>query len=247
MLSITFLFVAILAGALTVLAPCILPLLPIVIGSGVNGRSKWTPYIVISSLSASIVLFTFLLKASTLFISIPNSVWSYISGGVLLLFGLVLIFPKLWNLVPGVTKVSTTSNKLMGTGHQKKSIWGDVLVGAALGPVFSSCSPTYFVILAAVLPESFIVGTVYLLAYVAGLAIILLLITLLGQKFLGRLISLSDGEGWFKKGLGVLFILLGIAICLGYDKDFETYLLDNNYLSGVIQFENSLIENALEN
>ena len=238
-------FTSFIGGVLTVLAPCILPLIPVVIGTGVNARSKWTPYIVVASLSASILVFTYLLKASTVFITIPPATWSYISGGILLGFGLILIFPTLWNHIPFVSRLSRSSNALVGKGHQEKSIWGDVLVGAALGPVFSSCSPTYFVILATVLPESFLVGTVYLIGYIFGLAVVLLLISLLGQKALTRLTHFSAESGWFKRLLGVLFIILGVAIMFGYDKAFETWLLDNNYLSGLIEFETSLVEENL--
>lgn len=245
-MSLTFLLIALVAGALTVLAPCILPLIPVVIGTGVGARSRWTPYIVIGSLSVSIIIFTYLLKASTLLIDIPTSVWSYLSGGILVGFGLVLTFPGLWSKVPGVNKLSRQSNQLVGSGHQQKSFWGDVTIGAALGPVFSSCSPTYFVILAAVLPESFFVGTVYLLGYIFGLAAILLLIVWLGQRILGRLIVLSDDKGWFKRGLGVAFVFLGIAIIIGWDKNFEAFILDQGFLDGVIQIENQLLEKVVE-
>ena len=245
-MSLTFIFIAVFAGALTVLAPCILPLLPVVIGSSAQGRSKWTPYIVIGSLGASILLFTYLLKASTLLIDIPTAVWSYVSGGILVGFGLILAFPVIWDNVPGISKLSVGSNKIVGSGHQKKSFWGDVLIGAALGPVFSSCSPTYFVILATVLPESFLVGTIYLLAYILGLSAILLMITLLGQKVMGRLINLADGSGWFKKVVGVLFVVIGIAIIFGLDKTFETAILDSGLLDGVIGIENQFLEENLD-
>ncbi len=238
----TLLIVSFLAGVLTVLAPCILPLLPIVIGSGAGARSKWTPYIVIGSLGASILLFTYLLKVSTAFIAIPTYVWGYFSGGILLLFGLVLLFPQLWESIPGVGKLSIGSNKLVGAGHQKKSFWGDVLIGAALGPVFSSCSPTYFVILGVVLPESFLVGTLYLLTYITGLAVVLLLIALLGQQVTSRLNVVADSHGWFKRSLGALFLILGIAIMFGLDKQFEAYVLDAGYLGGVIDLESQLLE-----
>ena len=245
-MSLTFLLIAVVAGVLTVLAPCILPLLPVVIGSSAQGRSKWTPYIVIGSLGLSILIFTYLLKASTLFIDIPTVFWSYVSGVILAGFGLILTFPKLWDKVPGVSKISASSNKLVGEGHQKKSFWGDVMIGAALGPVFSSCSPTYFVILATVLPESFLVGTVYLLAYIAGLSAVLLMIAILGQKVMGRLTNLADGSGWFKRSVGILFIIIGIAIMLGLDKAFETAVLDSGLLDGVIGIENQLLENNLD-
>lgn len=245
-MSITFLALAVVAGVLTVLAPCILPLIPVVIGTGVSGRSKYTPFIVIGSLSLSILLFTYLLKASTLLIDIPTAVWGYVSGGILLIFGLILTFPTIWNHVPGINRLSIGSNKLVGSGHQAKSFWGDVLVGAALGPVFSSCSPTYFVILATVLPESFLVGTIYLLGYIAGLAFVLLLIALLGQKVMQRLIGLADEKGLFKKILGIIFVVLGVAIIFGYDKQFEAFILDTGILDGVIGIESQILEQVIE-
>jgi cytochrome c biogenesis protein CcdA len=238
----TFFAIAFIAGVLTVLAPCILPLLPVVIGSSASGRSKATPYIVVASLGASIILFTFLLKVSTAFISIPQSFWTYLSGGILVFFGTTLLFPKVWESIPGLSKATVKSNKLLGTGHQKKSVWGDVLIGAALGPVFSTCSPTYFVILASVLPASFALGTLYLLAYVVGLSLILLLIALLGERFVGRLSGFSDPKSVFKKGLGVLFVLLGILIILGLDKAIETAILDSGYFD-ITKVEQKLLEN----
>ena len=239
----TFLVISFLAGVLTVLAPCILPLLPVVIGAGASGRSRATPYIVIASLGVSIIAFTFLLKVSTAFITIPPYVWTYLSGGILIGFGLILSFPTLWENLPGLAKLSGRSNKLVGTGYQKKTIWGDMLIGAALGPVFSTCSPTYFVILATVLPASFLLGTVYLLAYVFGLSLILLLIALLGQSFANLLTQFSDSKGWLKKSLGILFIVIGLLIMLGLDKKIEIKILDSGYFD-VTKVEQKLLEKA---
>jgi len=224
-----FLVVSFIAGVLTVLAPCILPLLPVVVGSAATGRSKATPYIVVGSLAVSIIIFTYLLKASTVFITVPPEAWTYLSGGILIFFGLTLVFPALWEKMPGISLISRKSNAVVGTGYQKKSVWGDVLVGAGLGPVFSTCSPTYFVILASVLPASFLLGTLYLLAYVLGLSLVLLLIALLGERLSGKLGGFSNSRGWFKRSVGLLFIILGLAIAFGYEKQLEVAILDSGY------------------
>ena len=237
----TFLVISFLAGMLTVLAPCILPLLPVVIGAGATGRSKATPYIVIASLGASIIIFTFLLKVSTAFITIPSSFWTYLSGGILVGFGLILLFPSLWERLPGMAKLSGRSNKLVGTGYQRKTIWGDMIIGAALGPVFSTCSPTYFVILATVLPASFFLGTLYLLVYVFGLSLVLLLISLLGQKFADKLTTFSDSRGGLRIVLGIIFVILGFLIMVGIDKKIEIFILDSGYFD-VTKIEQKLLE-----
>lgn len=244
-LSLSFLALSFFSGVLTVLAPCILPLLPVIIGTSAGARSRATPLIVIGSLSASIIVFTYLLKASTLLIDIPQSFWAYFSGSILLLIGLIYAFPAVWESLPGVSRVSRGGNAVIGQGYTKKSFWGDVTIGAALGPVFSSCSPTYFLILAAVLPASVWLGSVYLFVYVAGLAVILLLIALLGQRFVTNIAWAANPHGWFKRGLGIIFLLIGIAFITGFDKTFEAFLLDETGIGSVFQFENSLLERNL--
>ena len=225
-----FLFISFIAGILTVLAPCILPLLPVIIGGAVaDGENKHKSSTIILSLIASIVLFTLLLKWSTAFVSIPPITWKLISGGILILFGLSSLFPGLWERLPLVGKLSISSNKLMGKGFVKKGVGSDILIGSALGPVFSSCSPTYFVILATVLPVSFGKGLLYLFVYALGLGLMLFLIARLGQRFTNRLTNISDPKGWFKRGLGVLFILVGVFIISGLDAKVQTAVVNGGF------------------
>jgi cytochrome c biogenesis protein CcdA/thiol-disulfide isomerase/thioredoxin len=238
-----FLVISFVAGALTVLAPCVLPLLPVVIGSSVSARSKATPYIVVGSLLVSVILFTFLLKASTAFITVPPEVWTTLSGAILIFFGLTLVFPALWESLPGLSKLSAKSNKLVGSGYQKKSVWGDVIIGAALGPVFSTCSPTYFVILASVLPVNFALGTTYIFAYAIGLGAVLLPLALLGERFASRLEGLSDPRGPFKRVLGVLFIILGLMVAVGLEKKLEAKILASGFFD-VTAIEQGLLKRA---
>lgn len=218
------------AGALTVLAPCILPLLPVIVGGSIGAvgevASKKKVLVIVASLGLSVIAFTLLLKASTAFISVPPQFWTWLSGGIVLFFGATLMFPGLWERLPFIAKLSAGSNQLVSAGYQKKSFWGDVLIGAALGPVFSTCSPTYFVVLATVLPEMPIVGLVYLLAYAAGLCLMLLLIGILGQRFADRLGIVADPRGRFKRILGGIFIAVGIIIITGTDKQIQIKLLD---------------------
>ena len=239
----TFALISFVAGVLTVLAPCILPLLPVVVGSSAAGRSRSTPYIVVGSLAVSVILFTYLLKVSTSLIMVPPEFWTYLSGGILFVFGLVLLFPALWERMPGMARLSIGSNKLMGRGFKRKGVIGDVIIGAALGPVFSTCSPTYFVILASVLPVSFLLGTFYLLAYVLGLSLVLLLIAVLGQRFADSIEWMSDPHGLFKRGLGVLFIVIGLIIATGLEKKIETAILNTGFLD-ITKVEQSLLQNV---
>lgn len=239
----TLFLISLIAGMLTVLAPCILPLLPVVIGGSVgNGRNRFAPLVIIMSLGLSVVVFTLVLKVSTAFIAIPQSVWGGISGGILIIFGLVTLFPTLWERIALRIGFGAGANRLLTKGYQKKGITGDMIIGFALGPIFSTCSPTYVVILATVLPQSFALGMLYLLTYVLGLSVMLLLIAFIGQRIIVKLNLASDPRGWFKRGLGALFLVIGVLIFLGIDKKVETVLVNSNVFSPIIQIEEKLLE-----
>jgi cytochrome c biogenesis protein CcdA/thiol-disulfide isomerase/thioredoxin len=239
----TLFIVSLIAGALTVLAPCILPLLPVILGGAVaEAGNKRRPFIIIGSLSISVFAFTLLLKGSTAVITVSPSVWSYISAFIFLAFGLTLIFPEAWARlvlrIPGHNKPDRWIAR--GYGDQS-SFWTDIIVGAALGPVFTTCSPTFFVILATVLPQSFAIGVIDLLAYIGGLALSLLLVSFIGQRLVDRLEWASDPNGWFKKCLGILFIVLALAIAFGWDKAIEADILHSGFFD-VTTIEQSIHE-----
>lgn len=238
-----FFLIAILAGIFTVVAPCILPLLPIVIGASEAGEKRISKraITVIGSLSVSVILFTLLLKATTLFISIPQIFWSSFSGVIIILVGMAIAFPSLWTKIPFVQKLSILSNKAVGAGYQKKSYKGDMLIGLALGPVFTTCSPTYLFIIATTLPASFFVGLVYLLGFTFGLALALLLVAYFGQRIVNKVSEHMQATGKIKQVFGILIIIVGIFILTGYDKKIETLILDSGY-GATIQLEDTLIE-----
>jgi cytochrome c biogenesis protein CcdA/thiol-disulfide isomerase/thioredoxin len=239
------LLISFIAGVLTVLAPCILPLLPVIVGGtlsdgGTTRFNKKKAFTIILSLGISVIVFTLLLKASTLFIDIPEYVWKWISGGIVIVLGLVTCFPSLWENKL-LAKLSTKSNILLGKGDQKKNFWGDVIVGASLGPVFSTCSPTYFIVLATVLPVNFFLGLTYLLTYTIGLCISLLIVSVVGQKIMNKLGVAANPNGWFKRTLGIIFLIVGIAIIGGLDKKTQVFLLDAGFFD-VTKIEQTLLQ-----
>lgn len=138
------------------------------------------------------------------------------------------------------TNLVNKSNALLGSSFQKSGYSKDILIGASLGPVFSSCSPTYALIVATVLPRSFGEGLVYLVAYILGLSLILLLIAVFGNRLTQKLGVLSNPNGWFKKTVGILFIVVGFAVIFGLDKDLQSYILENGLYDPISNIEQSL-------
>ena len=237
------LFISFLAGVLTVLAPCVLPVLPVIIGGAVQGERKRNPYLITGALGVAIVIFTLVLKFSTAFINVPASVWSWISATILIAFGFVTLFPDAWDAINVKLGLSNRSDALLADSRKQSSAWGDVLIGLSLGPVFSSCSPTYFLILATVLPRSFATGLADLIAYALGLSLILLFVSLLGQRLIQKAKWAANPRGSFKRVLGVLFILVGVLIATGTDKFFQTWWLANSHFN-ITNVEQSLLSNA---
>lgn len=224
---------SLIAGFLSVLAPCVLPLLPIIIGGSFTGfENKKRPYIIVGSLVFSLILFTLLLKASTALIGIDPVVWSYISGGIVILLGLTMLFPRFWDEIIGRLGLQAKSQQLLGgAGKTKNGTLSAILTGLALGPVFSSCSPLYAWVIATVLPESTVKGLLYLGMYSIGLALALLGIALLGRRMIDKIKWASNPHGWFQRVIAILFILVGLAVSTGYDKKIQTYLVDKNFFN----------------
>lgn len=236
-----YLFISFIAGVLTILAPCVFTLLPVILGGSLTGKSWKKPLTIITSLSVSIFVFTLILKSSTLLINIHPDFWKYISGGIILVFGIFTLFPDLWGKINLSLGLSTSSDKLMNKAAKKRSFIGDILLGASLGPVFSSCSPTYAIIIATILPLDLFTGVVNLLAYILGLALVLIIVSIFGQKVIKNAKWAVNPNGLFKRVIGVIFIIIGISIFTGFDKKFETFLLDQGILD-VTQIEINLLE-----
>ncbi len=223
-----FFLISFVAGILTVLSPCVLPLLPIIIGGTTASKSKLRPLIITASLAVSIIVFTLILKASTALINVPPILWQSISGGIVIIFGILTLFPNIWDAITArFPSLGAKSGQLLGKSNKKEGIFGAILVGAALGPVFSSCSPTYAIILASVLPANYAQGVGYLISYALGLGLFLLLIGYVGQELVLKLGWAADPRGLFKRIIGALFIIVGIGVISGYDKTVQTYFVEH--------------------
>lgn len=224
------LFGSFIAGMLTVLAPCVLALLPVIVGGSVQGdvRDKKRPIVIAVSLAISIFVFTLLLKATSLLIDINPKTITYVSGSIIILVGLLTLVPGLYAKLLIKLGIEHRAIGLLGKSNQnKRALVGPIITGAALGPVFSSCSPVYAYILATVLPVNFAQAMAYIISYIVGLALVLLLIGYFGQRFISRIKFASDPKGWFQRAIAILFIVVGLLVFTGYDKKFQTWVSEH--------------------
>lgn len=232
-------FLSLVAGVLTVLAPCVLPFLPVIVGGSVGHGSKARPYVIAASLVGSLLLFTLLLKVTTAFLSIDPRVWAIGSGTLVVLLGLAMLFPGMWARLSGAARFDRAHHLLDKARSQRSDLWSAVLTGAALGPVFSSCSPTYAWVIATVLPASPAEGMFYLAIYCVGMAGALLAISLAGRRLIKKLGWAANPRGWFQRVIAVLFIAVGLLVATGVDKNIQTWAVDK--FPSLSSFEEKLI------
>jgi len=234
--------ISFLAGILTILAPCALPMIPVICGRWLESESRKRIFVILWSFVLSIIAFTLLLKISAVCAGIDNQVWKMISASILILFGLFMIFPFIWDTISIWTWITQSGSLL---SKSKKIGWtlGDILLWASLGPVFSSCSPTYALIVAVILPASFLSGFLAMTTYTLGIASMLLLVIRWGRGLIQRLQIVSSSDGWFKKFVGLIIVLTWLAILTGFDKIVESKFVDLTGTS-LVNRESQLIHKA---
>lgn len=140
-------------------------------------------------------------------------------------------------------KIEHKFQKIAFEQSKKTNFTSSIILGAALGPIFAACSPTYFLILGTVLPASFGIGLANLFAYAIGLALVMFLVAFAGQKVMAKLNVAANPNGLFKKALGVLFLIVGIGIFTGYDKILETKILEAGFFD-VTAVEQKILEQS---
>ena len=230
---------SLIAGALTVLAPCVLPFLPVIVGGSLGHGSRRRPYLIAGALVVSLLVFTLLLKASTAFLNIDPRVWAIGSGVLVILLGVAMLFPGLWARIARWARLEAAHDLLGKANNHRGETAGALLTGAALGPVFSSCSPTYAWVIATVLPASPVAGLIYLGMYCVGMAGALLGISLAGRRLIDRLGWASNPRGWFQRAIATLFIIVGLLVSTGLDKALQTWAVDK--LPALTAIEQGLI------
>lgn len=242
-------FLAFISGVITVFAPCVFPLLPVIIGSAANSKAVKKLFLIVGSLAISIFIFTIVLR--TLLLDNPvlsflgQDFWRVASGILILGFGIFAIFPTLWDRISAFFSLSNKSDQLLESSSKFNDNLGSILLGFSLGPVFSSCSPTYFVIVGLLANETDrIKGIFLLITYIIGLSLVLILIGFFGQKLVAKLRWASNPEGWFKKSFGILLVLIGLMIIFKLDKSFEAWLLNFEFYNSIFQFENNLTQSG---
>ncbi|HUH10418.1 MAG TPA: cytochrome c biogenesis protein DipZ, partial [Brevundimonas sp.] len=216
-----------LAGALTILSPCILPVLPFVFArAGQPFVKSGLPLLLGMALTFAAV--ATLAAVGGGWAVQANQVGRWIALAVMAVLGLTLVFPSLADRLtrPLVALGSRLTEKASAEQQSGGGVWPSFLLGVATGLLWAPCAgPILGLILTGAALQGASVGTTLLLAaYAAGAATSLALALLIGGKvFQAMKKSLGVGE-WVRKGLGVLVLIGVAAIALGLDTGLLTRL-----------------------
>ncbi len=233
---------AYLGGVLTILSPCILPVLPFVFACADQPFVRsGLPMLVGMALTFALVA-TLAAVAGGWAVA-ANQYGRFAAIALLGLFGVALLFPELSDrltrpLVGLGDRLSQSADRSVGEG--RSDIFASLLLGVATGLLWAPCAgPVLGLILTgAALQGASVQTTLLLLIYAAGAATSLALAILVGGRvFAAMKRSLGVGE-WVRRGLGAAVLAAVVAIALGVDTGFLT----NVSLASTASLEQGLVD-----
>jgi cytochrome c-type biogenesis protein len=223
----TTLALAFAAGLLSILSPCVLPLVPIVLGTAIVAHPLGAVALA-AGLSLSFTVLGLLLALVGFGLGIDAGMFRDAAAAIMIGLGVVLVIPS-WQarLAAAGGPISSWADRRFG-GVASSGLAGQFAIGLLLGAVWSPCvGPTLGAtsLLAAQghdLPEVALTMAVF----GVGAALPLILLGLLSRATLMRVRSSLMSAGKLGKGLlGAAFIVVGVAIVSGADKRIEAALV----------------------
>lgn len=237
-----------LAGLVTVLSPCILPVLPFLLSGGATGGRK-RPLGIISGFIASFTFFTLTLSVVVRATQVPADYLRGLAAALLAVFGIVLLIPALKNAFESTAVRFVPKFSAQGSANKSGFIPGFAM-GMSLGLVWTPCvGPILASVMTLAASKNLSMQAVFItLAYSLGTAIPMFVI-MMGQR------RIFEGFKWFKtnsakiqKVFGALIILTSFSIIIGLDRKFETWVTERfpSYVNKLISIdERSLVHEKL--
>ena len=245
---------AFVSGVITILSPCILPVLPIVLSGGIGG-GKARPFGVLTGFVVSFTVFTLTLSAIVRALGIPADALRVVAVVLIAVFGIVMLVPQLRNGFELLTsriasRGSKTSSVAVGqpmagragqAAVHQAGFWSGTVVGLSLGLVWTPCvGPIMASVISLALTQQVRGDSVFItLAYTLGTSIPMLAVMLGGRALLSRVPTLTRNTANIQKGFGVLMLAMAVAIGLGWDRRFQAAVLRAfpNYGTGLTVIE----------
>ena len=216
-----------LAGVVTILSPCILPLLPLLL-AGVGGEGKARPWGIVMGFVLSFSVFTLTLSALVDALQVSPDVLRWVAGALILVFGLVMVLPVLKNAFLAWAARLMPQPKAGVPGRPAGGFVPGFGLGVTLGLVWTPCAGPIMasvITLAATQQLNWQSGVITL-AYSLGTSVPMVLFLLGGRGLMNRLSTLKKNSARIQQVFGLLMILTAVGIYAGWDRTVQTALLE---------------------
>lgn len=224
---VVLLLFAFLSGLATILAPCIWPLLPIILSSSIAGSGHRRPLGITLGVMLSFGIFTLTISSLVRAFHFDPNVLRLFAVIVIGTLGFAMIIPSFNKALEG------TISRISGAFGQKGQVKGDgfipgFITGISLGVVWAPCAGPILASIATLsatgqVSTSLVVVTFF---YVLGVGIPLFIFAYGGRELLTKTKSISPYLGKIQQVFGVIMILTAVAIFTNYDKTIQVKLLD---------------------
>lgn len=214
---------AFMAGIATVLSPCILPLLPVVLASSTLG-GKSRPYGLVIGFAVFFTIITLLLSLLVRQFSISADIHRTLASIIFISLGVILAVPAFKGRFEIVTSRLTAG--FSSAGKSSSGFSGGFLTGAGLGLAWTPCVGPIMasVITLALNQETTLASGLTAIAFSLGTAIPMGLCVVFGNKIYRHVGFLKRHSARIQQGMGIFIILVGLAIWFGFDRTIQIAL-----------------------
>ena len=219
---------ALIAGLLSTLSPCVLPLLPIVLGAALT-EHRFGPAALAAGLALSFVTIGLFVATIGFAIGLDQDAFRYAAAVLMIAIGGVLLVPE-WQgrLAVAAGPLGNWAQSRSG-GMPRHGLGGQFAVGLLLGAVWTPCVGPTLGAASLLAAKGENLGSVALTMFVFGIgaAVPLLALGLLSREAMLRWRErmLAAGQRG-RYALGAILVLIGILILTGADKRLETFLVN---------------------
>lgn len=221
--------VAYLAGLLTLINPCVLPVLPIVLTSSLHSDRR-APLALAAGMGGTFVILGVAVAALGPALGLTADTVSAVAALVMVVFGLALIFPVLGDVFSIATARMAAHADAEINLTQARGLSGQLVAGALLGAVWSPCiGPTLGAAIGmASSGKNLILATLIMLGFASGVSTVILALAYGARGTLRKVMpGLRRAAERSKSVLGLVFLLIGLGLFFGWNRPVEGFFLQH--------------------
>lgn len=219
---LTLVLIGLLSGVVTGLSPCVLPVLPVVLGASATGpegpSSRTRPFVIIAGLVTSFALATLAGSALLNLLGLPQDLLRWLGIAVLVVVGLGLLFPPIGRVLERpFARIPQRALNREGSAF---------VLGMSFGLVFVPCAgPVLAAITVLSATGGFGAGLIVLTAsFAIGVALPLLGFAIAGQRMAERIRSVRGRTQTLRKVVGAVMVVTAVALSLNLTDSIQRYV-----------------------